>query len=1295
VSGPADRQGLRIGFDIGGTFTDFVLLDPARDRIRLHKYLTTPEDPSIGALAGLGELLAAAGVGLDQVGEILHGTTLVTNAVIERRGARLGLITTQGMRDVLELGAEQRYDIYDLFLDFPAPLVPRRHRLEVPERVTRNGRVVVPLDEEAVARAVETLAGEGVEALAICFLHSYRRAEHERRAGEIARRLRPGLDVSLSAEVAPELREYPRAVTTCANAYVQPLVDRYLARLEGELARRGFRGALRLMHSGGGLVAPAAARAFPIRLLESGPAGGALATAFFGALAGKADVISFDMGGTTAKACLIRGGRADVAPMTEVARVHRFRKGSGLPIRAPVIDMIEIGAGGGSIARVDEVGLLKVGPRSAGADPGPACYGKGGVEPTVTDASLALGYYDPDFFLGGRMKLDPQASLEALGRIAGPLRLSPVEAAWGVHRVVTENMAAAARVHIIEKGADPRRYAMVGFGGAGPAHAADVARLLGVAEVIVPPASGAASALGFLAAPLSFEASRSHPLRLAPGFDAGPANAVLAELEAQCRAWLRQAGVTDADAGVERSADMRLVGQMHEIAVPLPPDPLGAGSLGPIRRAFADAYTARYASFYERADVEIVSFRVRAAGPSPALAVREEARDDSGPPLKGHRRAWFGAGFVDAAVYDRYALRPGTRIAGPALVEEREATTVIPPGDSAVVDASGNLRIAVALATRPAETVDPAAPVGEQCERIEADPIGLEIMWGRLVNVTEEMWSTVVRTAFSLTMSEAQDFACELLDEQGDKLVHSARAMPVFIMTLPTAVKAMLETYPREELRPGDVLISNDPWLCAGHLFDVAIVTPIFRDGRVVAFAASIGHVSDIGGTKEVLNVREIYDEGLQIPPLKLYRAGQPNEDVIRLISRNVREHDQVLGDLHALIAANALGADRLLRFMDEYGMRDLRAIGRVIQDRSERATREALRAFPAGVYRTEVWCNPLGEPLRLPLEVTVRGDAVTLDYAGAPRQLPRGGLNVAFNYSAAYTAYPLKCILSPNVRGNAGDLRPVAVRAPRGSIVNCERPASVGIRHRLGWYTAACVLNALADAVPDQVKAFTGLPCVAYWYATGPDGAAYSDMMFSGGGEGASQRGDGKSGLLWPTSAANTSIEMFEIRIPVLVLEKTYAADSGGPGRTRGGLGSRLRFRKLGDDGITLLAGIFPEGYGVEQPGLFGGRTGWTAWARVVDREGRETANCGAGRILTITDPGAVVEVQLAGGSGFGDPRERPLERIEADLLDGYVTPAGAARDYGVVVAPDGRVDRAAPRGARRGTGAPAGPAR
>ena len=1257
----------RIGFDIGGTFTDFILYDAAAGTVRLHKRLTTPHDPSEAALLGLEELVAMGGITLAEVGEIIHGTTLVTNAVIERKGAKLGLITTQGFRDVLEMGTEQRYDIYDLFLGFPEPLVPRDLRLEVAERLDRDGRVVEVLDEAAVRAAFRTLLDAGVEAVGVCFLHAYRNPAHEQAVGRIAREEFPELAVSLSAEVVAEMWEYQRCVTTCANAYVQPLMDRYLKRLERELAARGFAGALRLMHSAGGLVSPATARAFPIRLLESGPAGGGLATALFGELAGKKDVISFDMGGTTAKACMVEDGRVEIAPMLEAGRVHRFSKGSGLPIKAPVIDMIEIGAGGGSIAGIDEVGLLKVGPHSAGSDPGPACYGMGGTKPTVTDANLVLGYYDPGFFLGGRMALDKGAAERAVESVAKPLGLGVMEAAWGIHKVVVESMAAAARVHLVEKGKDPRAYAMVGFGGAGPAHAADVARALGVREVIIPPASGAASALGFLAAPLSFELVRSLPLEFSEGFDAARLNALLAELEAEGRARLAEAGVVPEAIRVERSADMRLVGQMHDIAVDLPAGEIGAASLGEIRARFTRIYAARYTSVYEGARMEAINFRLRCVGPEPKLSLTGAVGGgDAAKAVKGTRRAWFEGGWQEAVVYDRYALASGDRIPGPAIVEEREATTIVPPGDAVQVDDTLNLRIAIAAPAMAGELVTAEMPLAEAMARIEADPIALEIMWSRLVNVVEEMWLTVVRTAFSLIISESQDFACELLDPEGETLAHSPRAMPVFNLTLPRAVKALLEKYPAETLKPGDVLITNDPWLCAGHLFDIAIVTPVFREGKVVGLMGTVGHVSDIGGTKDSLKAREIFEEGFQIPPMKLFDAGVPNDTFFALFRENVRNPDQVLGDLHSFIAANALGGERLLAFMRDYGMSDLRALAAVVQGRSEKAMRDAIAALPDGDYHAEIRNNPLGKELRYPLKLTVAGDSINLDFDGAPPQLPQGGLNSTMNYTAAHATYPLKCMLTPNVRGNAGCYRPFTVEAPEGSILNPRRPAAVNMRTRTGWYLAPNIFRALSRAAPKLVQANTGLPVATNVYGQDAGGNLYSDHLFVGGGQGASAQGDGKSGLLWPTSASNTSIELFESRAPVLVVEKTYVPDTGGAGQFRGGLGQRVRLRKLADDGRTTLVSVYPEGVTNHIDGLFGGRPGTGARGRVIDLDGRELHDCGPGEMVEVNSPHEVVEITVNGGSGYGDPAERDPGALARDVRLGMVTPEGAARDYG-----------------------------
>jgi len=1117
--------------------------------------------------------------------------------------------------------------------------------------------------------AVRELMEQGVQSIAICFLHSYRNSAHEKVAARVVREEAPGVSVSISSEVVAELWEYQRTVTTCANAYVQPLVDHYVARLEVELANLGFRGQLRLMHSAGGMLSPAAARSYPIRLLESGPAGGALATAIFGRRAGHSSVISFDMGGTTAKACLIEDARAEVAPMVEAARTHRFKKGSGLPIKAPVIEMIEIGAGGGSIAWIDDVGLLRVGPASAGADPGPACYGRGGVAPTVTDANLVLGYYDPSFFLGGALPLDAEAARRVVATIAAPLGLGITEAAWGIHKIVVESMGDAARVHLAEKGKDPRRYAMVGFGGAGPAHASDVARSLGVKEVIIPPVSGAASALGFLAAPLSFESVRSRPIIVGGDWTPAPINEVLDELEQHGRQLLREASVPDDAVRVERAADMRLAGQMHEITVRLPDDEITRESEPAIAQAFRAAYAARYTSVYDGAALQILNLRVRCWASSPDLALHESTIPTAGPMQKGTRPAWFGDRFIETPIYDRYALSIGDRIEGPAIIEERESTTVLSPLDAVEVDATENLRIAVGDPGRREAVIGKKTPIGEAIARIEADPVGLEIMWSRLVTIVDEMWLTVCRTAFSLIIAEAQDFACELLDRHGETLAHSPRAMPVFNLTLPRAVKALLAKFPPDELDPDDLLITNDPWLCAGHLFDITIVMPVFKDGALVGLLGTVGHVSDIGGTKDSLQARELYEEGIQIPPMKLLRRGQPNEDLLALVAENVRNPRQVLGDIHAFVAANRLGADRLCAFMDEYGLANIEALAAIFQGRSERAMREAIRRIPDGVYESEAWSNPLGTPLRLPVKLTVRDDEIEVDFEGAPPQLPRGGLNCTLNYTMAHGTYPLKCMLTPDVRGNAGCYKPFTVKAPEGSVLNARKPASVNLRTRTGWYISPAIFRALAEAAPDRVQAFTGLPVAINIYGYERDGRLYSDHLFMGGGQGGSLHRDGKSSLLWPTSAANTSIELFETRVPVLVLEKSYVTDSGGPGRHRGGLGQRVRIRKLEDDGQATIVSLYPEGVAIETPGLFGGAPGGRASGSVRGVDGTLLRDCGTGELITLSDTIHQVELVLAGGSGFGDPTERPVDEVEEDVADGYVSTTCAKRDYGAVL--------------------------
>jgi N-methylhydantoinase A len=684
----------RIGVDIGGTFTDFALYDGRGARMSVHKRLTTPHDPSEAVIAGVEELLARARVAIGDVVDIVHGTTLVTNAVIERRGAVTGMLATAGFSDILDMGFERRYDLFDLRVKYPAPLIPRRLRLEVPERVRHDGSIERPLDEGAVVAAAGRFRELGVAAVAVSFLHSYANPAHEARAAQILREAAPELFVSASAEVFPNMREFERWTTASVNAYTQPMFDRYIESLERGLAGQGFRGRLYIMSSSGGTLTTDTARRFPVRALESGPAAGALMSAYHGRRMGLANLLSFDMGGTTAKGALVRAGAPIKRYSMEVARMHEFRQGSGLTIRIPAIDMIEIGAGGGSIAEIDERGLLRVGPRSAGADPGPACYGRKGTRPTLTDANLLLGYLDPAFFLGGSMALDRQAAETAIrDGVAVPLGLETMRAAWGIHDVASEDVARAFRIHATERGFDYRSGSMVAFGGCGPLHALAIARKLKIPRVIFPVAAGVMSAIGLLISPLAFEIARSRRVHV-EDIDAADFAATFAQLEHEAKLPLRSAGVADGDIRLTRRLDMRYQGQGHEIEVTLP-DAAEAGALyaevGEIfGRTYQAAYTLRLAE-----PAEIVNWKVEAVGPVPDLGsgYALSGGAGTGKALKGRRPVFDPelARMMEWPVYDRYALSPGASIAGPALIEERESTCVIGAGNVATVDAGFNL----------------------------------------------------------------------------------------------------------------------------------------------------------------------------------------------------------------------------------------------------------------------------------------------------------------------------------------------------------------------------------------------------------------------------------------------------------------------------------------------------------------------------------------------------------------------------------------------------------------------------
>jgi N-methylhydantoinase A len=682
----------RLGVDIGGTFTD-VALDSGSRRFTA-KVLTTPAAPERGVIAAIDAVLAQARIPASALSIIIHGTTLATNALIERKGARTALITTRGFRDTIEIRHENRFEQYDVGIDLPPPLVPRRLRLPVTERIDARGRVITPLDEDDVGRAIEEIERQGVEAVAVGLLHSFTEPRHERRIGAMLAQRLPRVAVTLSSDVSPEMREYERFSTACANAYLQPLIATYLANLRRDLDAAGVRCPLFLMLSGGGLTTVETAIRFPVRLVESGPAGGAIFASHIARQRELDQVISFDMGGTTAKICLIDDYKPQTNRVFEVARVYRFKKGSGLPLRIPVIEMVEIGAGGGSIARVDRMKRIGIGPDSAGADPGPACYGGGGREPTVTDADLVLGRIDPDAFSGGRMRLDTKAARAAIEHGVGqPLDLSPTLAALGLSEMVDENMSNAARVHAIECGKDARGRVLIAFGGAAPLHAARVAEKLGMDRILIPTSAGVGSAVGFLRAPIAYEIVRSRLQKLS-SFSAAEANALYDEMRAEAEAIVRR-GAPDAPLEEERHAFMRYRGQGHEVMVPLPVARYGEGDAARLTAAFEAAYRTLYSRTIPGVDIEVVSWALSLRAPVD-LAVEAPQRTEAYVPQPSGRRPLFDPGHgetIEVPVYRRADLHPGAQIAGPALIVEDETSTVVSPAFDASIDGYGYIEL--------------------------------------------------------------------------------------------------------------------------------------------------------------------------------------------------------------------------------------------------------------------------------------------------------------------------------------------------------------------------------------------------------------------------------------------------------------------------------------------------------------------------------------------------------------------------------------------------------------------------
>jgi 5-oxoprolinase (ATP-hydrolysing) len=1124
-----------LGVDVGGTFTDAVLFDGAT--LHTAKTPTTPGEESTGTMAAIEEVLRRAGASAAGVESFAHGMTVGTNALLEERGARTALIATRGFADLLEIGRQDRPDLYRLCAPKPTPLVEPELRFKAAERMGPEGTVEALSDEEP-ERLTMALRESGAESVAVCLLFAYVDPAHERRIAEYLRRKLPGVHVSASHEVLPRFREYERCSTTAIDAYLSPLLGRYLSRLRDAAAAADLPQPLVMRSSGGVASADEAARAGAWSVL-SGPAGGAVGASLLARISGDGNALGFDMGGTSCDVCVVEDG--------EVRRTDS-RTIDGRVIQLPMVDVHTVGAGGGSIGWRDPGGALRVGPRSAGADPGPACYGRGGTEPTVTDANLLLGYLAADSKLAGGVALDIDAARAAVTRLADSLGLDELETAEGIVRVANQEMVRALRVVTVERGVDPRRFALLPFGGAGPMHATAIAAELGIERILCPRAGGVLSALGLCASDRRRDTTRTVMLS---GRDL-TATRIAREVENLIAA--EDHGLPGAEPEV--AYGMRYRGQAFELTIPGPVDPNPAD----LAECFAAAHEMRYGYRDPEGEIELVDIRLAmiVPGPQPQPAASAEGRLG-----ESVRRARFGGEWMEARVL-RGEPPAGALAEGPAIFELPEATFVLPPGWSAEVDSHGTIRAKreqCATVQRVSHLIG-GKNVSPGREMDGLDPVTLQVMSGGLRAACEEMGAVLIRASHSANIKERHDCSTALFDARGE-LVMQAEHIPVHLGSMPDAVAAILD----REQRPGDGWILNDPYRGGTHLPDITLIDPVFVGGSLLGFAASRAHHADVGGPTPggmPAGSTRLEEEGVVIPPT------QADDETLRELAGKMRAPHQRLADLRAQRAANRVGARRLVELAERHGLDELHAGMAETLAYAERRTRAAIAALPEGTYKAKDFLEDDFHSSRdatLRVTATIAGDRLTLDFTGTDPQV-EGNLNCPLSVTKSAAFFAVRALTDPDAPPSAGAYRPIEVIAPEGCLLNARPGAAVAAGNvETSSRVADLVISVLGAAIPVPAQ---GQGTMNNLTLAG-EGFTYYETL--GGGQGACPDADGPSAIhVAMSNTLNTPVEALETEFPLRVRELSVRRGSGGDGRQNGGDGIVREIEALAPMGFTLI---------------------------------------------------------------------------------------------------------------------------
>lgn len=1235
-----------LGVDVGGTFTDLLLLDTGANNYRIAKVPTTTKDQSVGVMNGI----RALDKPLECVDTLVHGTTVATNAVLERKGARCGLITTRGFRDTLEIGRRTRPKAWGLWGSFE-PIISREFRLEVSERMDAEGSVIRPLDEDEVRAAIKHLLELGAEALVIHFINSYVNGAHEEHCAAIAAELWPNDYITLGSRVLREVREFERGSTAAVTGYIQPVISRYIDKLKGKLNEERFPSELFVMQGNGGMMAASIVGPYAAHTVMSGPAAGAIAAAKIAAKAGFPNVISCDMGGTSFDIAVIKNGIPAVTTEKDITY--------SVPVRVPMVDIHTIGSGGGSIAWLDNAGILRVGPNSAGALPGPICYGRGGTEPTVTDANFLLGRINLRRVPG----LGAENRLDAVTRIIGekigrPLGLNPIEAAIAIIAVANNDMANATRMVSVEKGHDPREFVLFAFGGAGPLHATAIARELGVPRVLVSRFPGITSAMGCLLADVRHDFVQTLQQPLA---DVSPktADEILAAQVENGRALIKREGIKVERIEIVHEADLLFRGQSHVMRVALPKGPF---EVEKVRQVFLDVYSERFGVDLPEMVAILATLRTTVIGHRAPIDISFTATGiakGGSVDKTGTRNVYFDGKWVETPIYERDQLSVGARISGPAIVEQDDTTVLLDPGTITEVDAWANLVVSVTAAGA-------SATFGE----IVLDPVTLAVIESGLQQVASEMDLVHQKTSFSPVISEAFDRSNGIYNkDSGDIIAQGELGLPIFLGVMQSTAQSVINH--RKDLEEGDVVIVNDPYFGGSHLMDVKMVKPFFYRGKPWAYLANTGHWPDTGGSVPggfSSEATEVQQEGLRLPPVKLQSRGKLNHDIVDIILHNIRVPDERVGDIRAQLGALTVGERRLTALLDKYGEPTISAAIRELNIRSERLMRAHITAIPDGQYDFACYMDSDGvdpDPLRVEMHMKVTGSDIYFDLSKSSPPC-RGPLNSVWATTQASVYCGIKHIF-PDVPINSGCFRPLHVAEPRGTFLYAEYPRPVsGCAAETAQRIMELVFGAMSRAIPQIVFA-------------GPAGTSgnlglggydplhnrfYIMYVFSGGGYGGNEGSDGLTNGCSAVGISKTQpVEILEAQYPVLFEEYALRENSAGGGWHRGGFGISYRLKLL--RGTAAMSFLMDHGR-TAAFGMAGGLEGAMNEIELcLGGEFSKPKHISKGQGVALNH-GDWVQVRTPGGGGYGDPKKRERGLVNQDVRRGYIQAETATAIYG-----------------------------